>query len=132
MLSWVLAGYGRLGAKAGNTAVFLSLPALDKSGVGQNGRLLIIEKLGVMETYVCMGPIPQPWGACFHLLFHICRYCSIECKPQVRLMHWVFPLFSQPPLSLDIGSPSRTGTLVFSLCVYKASSVAGVQEMVGE
>ena len=132
MLSWLLGGYGRLGAKAGNATVFLSLPALDSSGVGQNVRLLITEKLGVMETYVCMAPVLQPCGACFHLLSHIRPYCSIECKPQVRLMHLVFPLFSQPPLSLDIGSPSRTGTLVFYLCIYKASSVVGIQEMVGE
>ena len=33
---------------------------------------------------------------------------------------------------MDVGSPSPTGTFVFYLFIYKASSVVGTQEMGGE
>lgn len=63
--------------------MFSSLSALDNGVAGQNVRLLIIEKLGVMETYLCRATFPQTWGAHLHLLFHSHPYCSIAGKPQV-------------------------------------------------
>lgn len=63
--------------------MFLSLWARDNGVAGQNVRLLIIEKLGVMETYLCRATFPQIWGAHLHLLFHSHPYYCTAGKPQV-------------------------------------------------
>lgn len=63
--------------------MFLSLWAQDNGVAGQNVRLLIIEKLGVMETYLCRATFRQIWGVHLHLLFHSHPYYSTAGKPQV-------------------------------------------------
>lgn len=122
---------GRLSVKAGNAIMFSSLSALDTGAAGQNVRL-VIEKLGVMETCLCRATFPQTWGTHLHLL-HSHPYCSAAGKPQVsNLSVCGVSAVLLVTSTVDMGSPSPTGTFAFYLFIYKASSVAGAQEMGGE
>lgn len=53
---------GKLWVKAREVqTMFLLLTSLDNSFVGQNVRLLTMEKLGVTEAYLHMPPTPWAW-----------------------------------------------------------------------
>lgn len=64
---------------------FLLLTSLDNSFVGQNVRLLIMEKQRGHRNMPPNVPLSLGQGeACLHLLFHIGPYCSITGKPQAK------------------------------------------------
>ena len=113
--------------------MFSSLSALDNGVAGQNVRLLITEKLGVMETYLSGPPSCRPGVRTFPCCFTATLTAALQANLRYQnWLHLVFLLFSQKLLSMDVGSPSPTGTFVFYLFIYKASSVVGTQEMGGE